>query len=397
MFHKTLEEVQRTGALSIPIVVRSFEVNNDTFRPPEEDEELLGPEMPYLYEIDALVYLAKVIWPDVAFSVNLLASIVLLVHRDIETRELREFVFKVRRVNDRLMIIKLVLCKCTLNVVSAYAPYAGLDEEVKQCFWEGLDEIVRQVPHAEKLFIRGDFNGQIGSIAGGYDEVHGGFGFGERNGGGTSLLDFAKALGLVIVNSSFPKREKHLVTFQNAVAQTQIDYVLFRRCDRGLCKDCKAIPGEILVTRQRLLVLDIGVMVKRRKIFARERPIIRWGALTKDKAQELEGRLSAMGAWKSSGDASTMWSTTTNCISEAAREVLGVSTGVFGKHKGDWWWNKVVQGKVEAKKEAYQTLVGSIGEEERRACMESYKVARKEAELAVIEAKTAAYSRMYED
>ncbi|XP_019262915.1 PREDICTED: craniofacial development protein 2-like [Nicotiana attenuata] len=163
------------------------------------------------------------------------------------------------------MSIKLVVRECTINIVSAYAPHAGLDEEVKQRFWEGLDEIVRHISPTEQLFIGGDFNGHIGSTVGGYGEVHGGFGFGERNGGGTSLLDFAKAFGLVIVNSSFPKREAHLVTFQNAVAKTQIDYLLLRRCDRGLCKDCKVIPDEILGTRHRLLVMDIGIMLKRRK------------------------------------------------------------------------------------------------------------------------------------
>ncbi|XP_070002831.1 uncharacterized protein [Nicotiana sylvestris] len=241
-------------------------------------------------------------------------------------RELREYVVEVRRVNDRLMSIKLVVGQCTINVVSAYAPHMGLDEEVKRRFWEGFDEIIQQVPPNEKLFIGGDFNGHIGSNAGVYDAVHGGFGFGERNEGGTSLLDFAKAFG---------------------------------RRDRGLCKDCKVIPGEILVTQHRLLVMDVGIIVKRRKMSGRGRPRIRWGILTKDKAQELEGRLSVMGAWRSSGDANSMWSTTANCIREAAREVLGVSTGVSGRHKGEWWWNKVVQGKVKAKKEAYRALGGA--------------------------------------
>uniref|UniRef100_A0A1U7VYU2 Craniofacial development protein 2-like n=2 Tax=Nicotiana sylvestris TaxID=4096 RepID=A0A1U7VYU2_NICSY len=59
-------------------------------------------------------------------------------------RELREYVVEVRRVNDRLMSIKLVVGQCTVNVVSAYAPHMGLDEEVKQRFWEGLDEIIHQ-------------------------------------------------------------------------------------------------------------------------------------------------------------------------------------------------------------------------------------------------------------
>ncbi|XP_070015097.1 uncharacterized protein [Nicotiana sylvestris] len=132
-----------------------------------------------------------------------------------------------RRLEELLNLIKGVsilvdrelresVVECTLSVVCAYAPYAGLDEEVKRHFWEGLDEIMRQVPHAEKLFIGGDFNGHIGSTAGGYDGVHGGFGFGERNGGGTSLLDFAKAFGLVIANSSFPKREEYLVTSKDS-------------------------------------------------------------------------------------------------------------------------------------------------------------------------------------
>ncbi|XP_070043032.1 uncharacterized protein [Nicotiana tomentosiformis] len=196
------------------------------------------------------------------------------------------------------MIIKLVVGECTLNVVSAYTSHAGLDEEVKRHFWEGLDEIVRQVPPAEKLFTEGDLNGHIGSTPGGYGEVHGGFGFGERNGGGTSLLDFAKAFGLVIANFTFPKREEHL---------------------------------------HMLSVMDVGIMLRRRKRSAQGRPRIRWGVLTKDKAQELEGRLSAMGAWRSNGDASTMWSTIIDCIREAVREVLGVSTGVAGGHKGDWW------------------------------------------------------------
>ncbi|XP_019248417.1 PREDICTED: craniofacial development protein 2-like [Nicotiana attenuata] len=102
-------------------------------------------------------------------------------------RELRESAVVVRRVNDRLTSIKLLVGEYTINVVSAYAPQAGLDEENKRRFWEGMDEIVRSIPPAKRLFIGGDFNGHIGTTAGGYGEVHGGFSFGDRNAGGTSL------------------------------------------------------------------------------------------------------------------------------------------------------------------------------------------------------------------
>ena len=54
------------------MVVRSLEVDKDPFHPKKENEKLLGPEVPYLSAIGALMYLANCTRPDIAFSVNLL-------------------------------------------------------------------------------------------------------------------------------------------------------------------------------------------------------------------------------------------------------------------------------------------------------------------------------------
>ena len=65
--------MDKSHPLSSPMVVRSLEVTKDPFRPKEENEELLSPEVPYLSAIGALMYLANYTRPDIAFSINLLA------------------------------------------------------------------------------------------------------------------------------------------------------------------------------------------------------------------------------------------------------------------------------------------------------------------------------------
>ncbi|XP_047264248.1 uncharacterized protein LOC124896654 [Capsicum annuum] len=217
------------------------------------------------------------------------------------------------------------------------------------------------------IFIGGDFNGHIGSLPMGYDDMHGGFGFGDRNVEGAALLDFVRAFGLVVMNSNFPKKEEHLVTFCSRLAKTQIDILLLRKGDRAMCKDCKAIPSENLVTQHRLLVIKLGIKKGKKRRGGEGHPRVRWGGLTPASALEIGAKLEGMGVWEDSRDVDSMWDRTAGCIKESAKEVLGISRGWSGRYRGDWWWNEDVKKKVEMKKTAYVKLVESKDEEEKQS------------------------------
>jgi hypothetical protein len=95
-----------------------------------------------------------------------------------------------------------------------YAPQVGLSDDVKRRFWEDLEDNVRGVPSSEKLFIGGDLKGHVDTIRGGFERVHGGFGYDEHNQEGEDILNFAIAYDLMVANTFFRKKKITFNYFQ---------------------------------------------------------------------------------------------------------------------------------------------------------------------------------------
>ncbi|XP_038695529.1 uncharacterized protein LOC119992818 [Tripterygium wilfordii] len=95
--------------------------------------------------------------------------------------ELKDNVVEIKQTSDMILLAKLLLGEEIVNVISAYTPQIGLDENIKKQFWENLDAIIQGIPIREKIFLGGDLNGHIGRDSENFDSVHGGYGFGDRN------------------------------------------------------------------------------------------------------------------------------------------------------------------------------------------------------------------------
>jgi hypothetical protein len=129
-------------------------------------------------------------------------------------KSLKNEVVALRRQGDMIIMIKLIFRDLVLNVISVYVPQVGLSVDVKRWFWEDLEDIVREMSNSEKLFIGRDLNGHVGTIRGGFERVHGGFGYAEQNQEGENILNFAIAYDLMVTNTFFRQKKITFNYFQ---------------------------------------------------------------------------------------------------------------------------------------------------------------------------------------
>jgi hypothetical protein len=162
-------------------------------------------------------------------------------------KSLKDGVVDIKRQGDMIILVKLLIVDLIFNVISAYTLQIGLNESVKMQFWEELDALISSMSISEKFFIGGDLNGHVGSTRVGFDGVHEGFRFESRNQEGESILNFALAYDLIVVNTLFRNRVSHLLTFTSGRHCSQIEFILVRREDMHTCLDCRVIHGECVI------------------------------------------------------------------------------------------------------------------------------------------------------
>ena len=75
-------------------------------------------------------------------------------------------------MSERLLMVKLIVRKCLINVMAAYAPQTGRSQEEKDNFWEAVWKLI--------------------------EGVHDGQGYGVRNAEGERILEFCEAAGMIV-------------------------------------------------------------------------------------------------------------------------------------------------------------------------------------------------------
>ena len=104
------------------------------------------------------------------------------------------------------------------------------------------------------------------------EEIMGRYGAKTRNKKGSMVVDFAKRMDLVTVNTYFKKKDEHRVMYKSGAKSTQVDYVM---CGR---RNLKEMVNECITKQHCMVVCKIILMVKKKK-----------AEKAKDKMVETEG------------------------------------------------------------------------------------------------------------
>jgi hypothetical protein len=156
-------------------------------------------------------------------------------------------------------------------------PTEDKDDDIKDSFYEGLEQVFDQFPRYHMKILEGDFNAKVGredifKPVIDNESLHD-----ANNDNGVRVANFATSKNL-IVKSTFPHRDihKHTWTSPDGMTHNQIDHVLIDKSRHSNILDVRSFRGADCDTDLYLVVAKlrqrISVSTRARQKFDLERP-----------------------------------------------------------------------------------------------------------------------------
>ena len=202
-----------------------------------------------------------------------------------------------------------------------------------------MDQELSATLDDERVIVFGDLNGHIGRSRDGIERIHGGWGMRDRNDEGEKIVDTAMAFDLAIVNTFFEKKVNQLVTYNSGGRESQIDFLMCRRCHLKEVINCKVINGEAVAAQHRVVVTDWEIQRGKKRTPEQATPRIMWWRLREDNLK-VQFREKVLDNVRPVECVQEWWEETSTRILRVGQEVLDMTTGQ--RPPGDketWWWN----------------------------------------------------------
>ena len=124
-------------------------------------------------------------------------------------------------ITERLLTLRLKLAdSCHATLISAYVPTLDATVETKEGFYTSLDSILESIPTNDQVFLLGNFNARVGKDVDLWDGVTGRHGVGNINDNGVLLLSKCAEHELLIMNTTFPMKDKFKTSWMHPRSKT---------------------------------------------------------------------------------------------------------------------------------------------------------------------------------
>ena len=274
-------------------------------------------------------------------------------------------------ISERILLVTLKFPKAKWTILSLYAPDIAKPKEIREEFYEELQNIVSQIPKENLLIMLGDLNARVGNTP--VPGIKQRFNESVANENGDLLTNFCSMNSLRINNTFFDHKWRHKITWGNSRGQvSMIDYVITNR---------NVHPTQILDVRS-YRTADIGsdhslVIAKLRasaQLTKKPRPELiskfNLEAFQNESIKHLyKNRLSEKLQEMTSTPSESpdrQWENIQECITRAAEEALGKRTvNVNGPKKSTPWFTPEIKELANEKRKAFQKYNNNPSAEER--------------------------------
>lgn len=250
--------------------------------------------------------------------------------------------------SERCAVLQLNGHPFNINIIQVYAPTADKSDEDVEEFYQQIQDIMRGTKNGDINIVMGDFNSKIGR--GGFENIIGEYGLGERNERGDRLLQFCQERSLVVANTWFKLPPRRIYTWKSPqdgpekIIRNQIDFIMINNRFRNAIKSAKTYPGADIGSDHNPLVAQLRVRLKKISRHNKSDRVNIDALKDKDKKLELctqlNNNIKSLKEHIGNRGTDEIWSDLRDTAKETTLEILGKASRYKGK---DWMTSEILQ------------------------------------------------------
>lgn len=294
--------------------------------------------------------------------------------------KLLPFIRKFEAVNERISHITIQCKYKTLNVINCHAPTEDKEDNIKEEFYNKLEQVYDTFSKNSIKIILGDFNAKLGH-ENHYKPTIGPHSLHQQsNENGTKLISFATSKNMLIKSTYFAHKDIHKQTWasRDGITKNQIDHVLIEKQHHKCIHDIRSQRGADCDSDHFLVKAKFKISLSRHK-WSKLNGVPRFNTMKlknpnilNQYIRELETHKPEVESKINNDDTNQAWNALKENITRATTSVLGHFTTTKNP-----WFDAECSNAIEDRKLAREKFLQKPITQNKLIFEEKQKLARK--------------------